>query len=159
MRLLSIATLRPVRSLVVATQVSGVLGLAGLIAAIVARKPLNLVAVVVLLLPAIVAWLVTRRAIHLTDEGMENVTLFGKRLIIWADFQRIDQSRKSFVFVTNRGVISAGWIDPARRDLLFRKTLEKAKLVFRPGQPRWGLRAQYVRRDQPITLQMPDKKS
>ncbi|MEP6756161.1 MAG: hypothetical protein ABJA67_11725, partial [Chthonomonadales bacterium] len=91
---------RPIRALVVATQVSGVLGSAGLVAAVVARKPLNMMAVVVLLLPALVAWMVTRKAIHLTDEGMETVTLFGKRLIIWADFQRIDQSRKSFVFIT-----------------------------------------------------------
>ena len=146
---------RPSRPLILVGQAAGILAFVGLIVGVASGRSVSLQAAIVLLLPTVVALALSRRSIHLTEAGMNSNSLFGYKFVPWNDFVRIDQSRNSYVFITNKGVISAGWIDPKDRERLFRKTLEKAKLIYRPAEPRWGLKAQFVRREQPISLQLP----
>ena len=150
---------RPSRMVVVTAIMSGLIGILGFVAILTSGRVNNSPALLILVSPIIIALLVAKRNIHLTDEGLETTSLFKRRMIAWTDFVRIDQTRKSYVFVTNRGTISAGWIDPKQRERLFRKTLERAKLIFRPVEPRWGLKAQYIRREQPITVHLPKPNS
>lgn len=112
-------------------------------------------AAIVLAIPCILAMTVVRRRIEVRDDALVSVGLIKTREIPWSGVRRIDQTRRSFVFVTDKGSVSAGWIAAAQRDLLFRKVLEKAKLTISPEKARWGILAQYVPRAQPIRFTAP----
>ena len=75
----------------------------------------------------------------------------------WDKIVRLEETRKSFVIITSKGNISAGWIDPSRRDLLMRKVLELAKLTYVAEPPRWGIKAVYVTRLKPIKVEFAPK--
>jgi hypothetical protein len=112
----------------------------------------------VLLLPCALAAAAWRQRIEVREEGLRSTTLLRRREIPWRQVRRIDQTRRSFVFVTEQGNLSASWIAPADRDLLFRKVLERAKLTFKAGENRWGIKAQYVPREQPVQFIKPPKR-
>jgi hypothetical protein len=106
----------------------------------------------VLVLPGLFALALLRRRIEVHPDALRSVTLLGPRVARWTGVRRLDQTRRSFVVLTEAGAVSAGWIDPARRDLLFRKILERAKLTISHEPARWGITAQFVPRAQPIQL-------
>ena len=118
-------------------------------------NPPWLTAILVMSFPAIFAIAFNSRCILLTEEGIEDKRFMKKRIIPWEGVLKIDQTRKSFVIVTTVGEISAGWISPDRRDLLFRKVLEKGRLVMSPSPTKWGIKASYVPRAMPIHFERP----
>jgi hypothetical protein len=120
---------------------------------------LHVAAAIVLALPCILAATLLKRRIEVRDDAFVSVGLLKTREIPWAGVRRIDQTRRSFVFVTDKGSVSAGWIAAGQRDLLFRKVLEKAKLTISPEKTRWGILAQYVPRAQPIRFTVPADRS
>ncbi len=114
----------------------------------------HLLAIVVMAFPAIFATILNTRYIRLTEDCIEDQRFMSRRNVEWREVLKLDQTRKSFVIVTTKGEISAGWISPERRDLLFRKILEKAKLVMSPSPTKWGVRAAFVPRAVPIRLEL-----
>ena len=105
----------------------------------------RLVGAFLFLLPILLAAFVLRRRIRLEAAGVQVTGALRRQVIAWEDVLAIEQTRRSFIIVTSAGDISAGWIAPSSRDLLFRKVLELARLTLEPKQQRWGVIARYVR--------------
>lgn len=109
----------------------------------------RLVATCVFTAPVFLAWAVLRRQLVVRSEGLAVQGLLRRKLIAWAKVLAVEQTRRSFVIITTEGDVSAGWIDGAQRDLLFRKVLELAKLSLEPKEPRWGIVARFTRSQTP----------
>jgi hypothetical protein len=113
---------------------------------------LRAVAAVVTAAPAILAAGLLRRRIVVDKEELHVSGLVKTMRIPWSEVIAIEQTRRSFVIITEEGDVSAGWIDPSGRDLLFRKVLELGKLALDPEKPRWGIVARFVRREPPVVI-------
>jgi hypothetical protein len=118
----------------------------------------RLAAAAVLAAPAVLAAAVVRRRIVVEAEGLAADGLFRSVRVGWREVLAIEQTRRSFVIITERGDISAGWIDGDCRDLLFRKVLELARLTLDPSEPRWGVVARFLRAGGPELIRPNDLK-
>ncbi len=103
-------------------------------------------AAVVLLVPCAIGMALWRRRITLETTAMYVNGIVRTRRITWSEVLAVEQTRRSFIIITEQGDVSAGWIAAERRDLLFRKVLELAKLALDPTEQRWGIKARFVRR-------------
>jgi hypothetical protein len=109
----------------------------------------RLIALLVTAAPAVLAAGLMRRKIVVDRDLLITSGLLRTRSIPWPEVMAIEQTRRSFVIITEQGDVSAGWIDASRRDLLFRKVLELAHLALDPHEPRWGITGRFVRRASP----------
>ena len=99
--------------------------------------------------PCILAVLLSRRNIIVDAVGLHVESILRTRTIAWKQVLAVEQTRRSFVIITEQGDVSAGWIAADRRDLLFRKVLELARLTLEPREQRWGIAARYLRMQAP----------
>ena len=93
-----------------------------------------------------------RRKIVVDTDALTVTSLFRMRRVEWPSVLAIEQTRRSFVIITEQFDISAGWIAADRRDLLFRKVLELARLALDGKEPRWGITARFVRTAAPNVI-------
>ena len=114
--------------------------------------PLRLAAAGVLGAPFLLAWGILRRRLIVGLDGLEVRGPLQSKTIPWLDVLAVEQTRRSFVIITAKGDISAGWIGSSQRDLLFRKVLELSKLSLEPKQPRWGVVARFIRAHVPARI-------
>lgn len=114
---------------------------------------LHLAAAAVVSLPFWLALNAGRVRVEVTEEGLRWRSLTGERAVPWTGVRRLDQTRRSFVAVTEAGLVSAGWLARGERDRLMRQILQRAKLMARAGKLRWRLVAQYAPRAQRIDFQ------
>jgi hypothetical protein len=113
---------------------------------------LRLVAALVLTAPGVLATGLIRRRIVVDTDTLAVTGLLRTLSVEWPAVLAIEQTRRSFVIITEQFDISAGWIAADRRDLLFRKVLEQAKLSLDAKEPRWGITARFVRRADPSVI-------
>jgi hypothetical protein len=112
----------------------------------------RLAAFAVLAGPALLAAGLARRKMVVRVEGLVVRGILRTRDIPWDEVLAVEQTRRSFVIITEKGDVSGGWITPDRRDLLFRKVLELARLALEPREQRWGIIARFVRSGPPSRI-------
>jgi hypothetical protein len=114
---------------------------------------LRAVAALLLLFPAVLALVIWRRSLTVTDEALVVRLLLGVYRIPWGSVRYLDRTRSSFVVATDLGHVSAGWLDPTGRQRLLQLIIQKARLTPSQERLRWGLEARYVPRTESITFQ------
>lgn len=106
----------------------------------------------IIALPCLLAVIVLRRRIVVTEEGLRSVALLHDFAVPWGSIRRLDRTRTSFLVATDLGFISAGLIAAEDRDRLLRSILEKARLTTSSEPLPFGLTARYVPRRQDLRL-------
>ena len=151
---------RPAGSLRVVAALAGLIcafaAAANLVSVFSGGGAIRLAAAIVTFAPAILAAALLRRKVVVGLDALTTYGLLRNRTIPWSEVIAIEQNRRSFVIITEQGDISAGWIDSNRRDLLFRKVLELARLALDPEKPRWGITGRFVRRAEPNVISRAD---
>lgn len=123
-----------------------------LVRGIATGQPRLLIGAAVLALPCLVAATVLRRRVVVTPDALVSTGLLRTRRVAWSSIRHVDQTRHSFTAFAPGGVVSAGLIAADQRERLLRLVLEHGKLMAGGGPLRWGLRARYVPRAQPVAV-------